>query len=218
MNEARPQARRLQRPSWRDPRLLIGVVIVLASTVLGSVLFSRADDTVPVYAAGRILTPGDPIAAGDVIVVRARLGEGAADYLPASAPLPADRYALREVRPGELLPATAIGTAAQAGRQVVGVQATSASASTVTAGMLVDVYVNKPVAGKAGGTTSYAGPTRLLDAVPVASLPDTGAMLGGTRDTRTVHLLVPTEAVKGLVADSDAGALITLVPVPGSGS
>src|SRR4051812_18960364 len=31
-----PTAKRLQRPSWRDARLLVGVVLVLLGTVLGA--------------------------------------------------------------------------------------------------------------------------------------------------------------------------------------
>ena len=45
-----PTATRLRRPSWRDSRLLVGVLLVLVSTVLGSVVVARADDRVPVYA------------------------------------------------------------------------------------------------------------------------------------------------------------------------
>ena len=37
----------------------------------------------------------------------------------------------------------------------------------------------------------------------------------GPTDTRAVHVMVPRDEVQGLVADVDAGARITLVPVPG---
>ena len=40
-----PTAKRLQRPSWRDARLLVGVVLVLLGTVLGARLIAAADDT-----------------------------------------------------------------------------------------------------------------------------------------------------------------------------
>ena len=44
---ATPTASRLTRPSLRDSRLIVGVLLVLASTVLGAVLFARAGQTVP---------------------------------------------------------------------------------------------------------------------------------------------------------------------------
>ena len=48
-------ARRFQTPSWRDTRLLVGVLLVLVSVVAGAVVVDRADRTVPVYAAARVL-------------------------------------------------------------------------------------------------------------------------------------------------------------------
>ena len=36
-----PKAARLQKPSWRDTRLLVGVLLVLAATVLGSATWPR---------------------------------------------------------------------------------------------------------------------------------------------------------------------------------
>ncbi len=50
---ATPKASRLQRPAWRDARLLVGVLLVLAAAVLGSLTVAAADDRVPMYAAAR---------------------------------------------------------------------------------------------------------------------------------------------------------------------
>ena len=40
-------------------------------------------------------------------------------------------------------------------------------------------------------------------------------VLGGSAQTRAVHVMVPREEVQAVVADVDLGARITLVPVPG---
>ncbi len=56
-----PVASRLRAPSWRDSRLLVGVLLVVLSVVLGAVVVARADDRVPVYAAAR---HGRPRASG----------------------------------------------------------------------------------------------------------------------------------------------------------
>ena len=48
---------RLRKPSWRDSRLIAGVLLVLAATTLGSVVVARADDRVPVYVAADTLLP-----------------------------------------------------------------------------------------------------------------------------------------------------------------
>ena len=44
---AEPTARRLRRPSWRDPRLLIGVAMVLLATALGAMGLRAADSRCP---------------------------------------------------------------------------------------------------------------------------------------------------------------------------
>src|SRR4051794_35216142 len=56
---AEPTAKRLQRPSWRDARLLVGVALILLGTVLGARLIAGADDTMPMYAASTAIRPGD---------------------------------------------------------------------------------------------------------------------------------------------------------------
>jgi flagella basal body P-ring formation protein FlgA len=107
-----PAASRLQLPSWRDSRLVVGVLLVMAATALGSRVVAAADDTVPMYAAAATLVPGEPVTQDDVRVVRVRLAPSDAAYLPADRELGADHYMLREVRPGELVTRSALGTAA----------------------------------------------------------------------------------------------------------
>ncbi|WP_134772692.1 hypothetical protein [Ornithinimicrobium flavum] len=74
--EAPRQARRLQRPGWRDLRLVVGLLLILLSVAGGARLVTGLDDTTPVYAAARDLLPGQPVSAQDVVAVDVRLGEG----------------------------------------------------------------------------------------------------------------------------------------------
>ena len=76
-----PTASRVRAPSWRDSRLLVGLLLVLVSTVLGSVVVARADDRVPVYAARGDVAPGQRLTEADVVRVDVLLGDGAAGYL-----------------------------------------------------------------------------------------------------------------------------------------
>ena len=210
-----PTATRLRAPTWRDSRLLVGVLLVLLSTVLGSVVVARADDRVPVYAAKGVVAPGQRLTEADVVRVDVLLGEGAAGYLPADRPLPGDSWALRELRPGELIPSAGVGGADAVGVQQVALLVDATSASALSAGSVVDVYVNRPEAGTTVGLPSYAGPERSLEAVSVVRVAGEDAVLGGAAETRAVHVMVPRESVRDLVADVDAGSRITLVPVPG---
>ena len=80
----RPVATRLQRPSWRDSRLLIGLLLVLAATALGAKAVASADDRVPVFAAATALKPGDRLTADNVLRIHVPPGDVAAGYLSAT--------------------------------------------------------------------------------------------------------------------------------------
>src|SRR6478672_12214529 len=58
---ARPTAKRLQRPSWRDSRLVAGVLLVLLAATLGAKAVASADDRVPVWVAAGNLVAGDRV-------------------------------------------------------------------------------------------------------------------------------------------------------------
>lgn len=216
-----PTAQRLRRPSWRDSRLLFGVLLVLASTSIGAYVMSRADDRVPMYAAKSGLVAGQPLSAQDVLRVDVQLGDSADGYVSARSELPAESFVLREVRAGELIPRTALGTREQATSQPVALQVDATSASTLRAGSVVDVYVNRPAESAPGdigpaGTRRLAGPELALERVMVVGLSEDDTVMGGLGDTRAVQVMVPKDTVQGLVGDVDLGARITLVAVPGA--
>ena len=210
-----PAASRLRAPSWRDTRLIVGVLLVLVSTVLGSVVVARADDRVPVWAAKGPVSPGQRLTADDVVRVDVLLGDGAAAYLPADRPIGADTWALRDLRPGELIPVGGVGGAGAVTVQQVALLVDATSASVLTAGSVVDVYVNRPKEASTVGLPAYAGPERVLERVAVVRVAADDGVLAGSAVSRAVHVMVPREEVQAIVADVDLGARITLVPVPG---
>ncbi|MGL5930794.1 MAG: hypothetical protein ACRCY8_17830 [Dermatophilaceae bacterium] len=210
-----PEASRLRAPSWRDSRLIIGVLLVLSSTVLGSVVVARADDRVPVYTVTARVAPGEKLDDDDVSVVDVQLGDLSTRYLAADRPVPAEAWVLRELRPGELVPVDAIGDAGEVDVQPVALRVDATSAAALGVGALVDVYVNRPTKASTPGTPAFAGPVLVLPRVSVVSVATEDAVLGGAGETRAVTVGVPRDSVKGLVADVDAGARMTLVPVPG---
>ena len=80
----RPTAARLQRPSWRDVRLVVGVVLVLLAVTLGAVVVAAADDTTPVYAVTAGQVPGQVVTQQDVRRVDVRLGADLGAYVAAA--------------------------------------------------------------------------------------------------------------------------------------
>src|SRR5690554_6840004 len=82
-------AARLRRPGWRDPRLVVGVLLVACSVALGIWVVQAGRTTVGVYATTRAVVPGEVLAARDLTVVQATVPGGDA-YLLESAALPPD--------------------------------------------------------------------------------------------------------------------------------
>lgn len=209
-----PTAKRLKRPSWRDGRLLVGLLLVLFATTAGAKVIASADDRVPAYVARVSLKPGDLLTADNLTRVDVQLGDGLERYLGAAKGVPTDLYALREVRAGELVPASAVGGKDVVAVQPVTVQVDALSASALVVGSLVDMYVSERQEGTT--QTKYADPQLMLPSVAVSWLPTSGDRFGAGSSTAPVQLLVPLGKVAAVIGALDNDARITLVPVPGS--
>jgi hypothetical protein len=210
-----PTATRLRRPSWRDGRLLVGILLVLLSSVIGSLAMAHADDRIPVYAAKVHLLPGEALTAERLTRVDVQLGDSTAAYLSAAADLAPETYVLREVRQGELVPLTALGGRDQVSLQPLTLMVDATSASALVVGSVVDAYVNPPVKGSSTG--DFEGPELALQAVSVSRLAKSSTGLGSAATAaQAVQVMAPVDQVKDLIAKVDVGAKVTLVPVPGS--
>lgn len=214
MNETTvPQARRLHPPGWRDPRLLVGLVLVLLSVLGGLALVRALDERVPVYAASRPLLPGQEVTDDDVVPVPVQVDGAISRYVDATRPLAPGTVVLRQVGEGELVPAAALGRAEQAGEKVVTVPVDPAAAASLAVGDVVDVWVS-PREDAAGG--GYRPAELLLEQAVVASVPETDGGLGMGVSRSAVQVVVPQEQVGALIASVDQEARVTLVAAPGS--
>jgi hypothetical protein len=207
-------ANRLRRPSWRDPRLAVGVGLVLLSVVLGARVVAAADDTQPAWAAAHTLTPGDPVGPEDVQAVQVRMDGDSRAYLPATGDLPEGLVALRGVGTGELLPPSGVGEVEGVEVRPVGIPVSSALPAGLRKGARVDVWVAEPDVERAG---SFSQPRRLVAAAEVAEVNEGGGALG-TGNSTTVQVLVGEQELPEALAALANGADVSLVLLPGAGS
>lgn len=207
--------RRLERPSWRDLRLVVGLLLVLLSVAGGLRLVASLDDTIPVYAAARDLLPGQPVAAADVVTVPVRMEESVARYVDGSAPLQPGTHLLRQVSAGELIPAEALGTAREALDKTVSVPVDQSSVRRLTTGAVVDVWVSRR--DREGVGETYLDPELLLAGAVVDHVPPDGGGLGAGLGRTSVSVVVPADRVGDVIASVDQGARVTLVPAPRAG-
>lgn len=205
-------ARRLQRPGWRDLRLVVGVLLVLLSVAGGLRLVSSLDDSTPVYAAARDLLPGQQVTEDDLVTVPVRMGEQLGEYVDGSVPIGPGTFLVRQVGAGELVPATALGTARQALDKTVGVPVDTVAARSLATGAVVDVWVSRRD-GRAVGE-AYLDPELLLAGAVIDTVPAEANGLGAGLGRTAVQVVVPADEVGKVIAAVDQAARITLVPAP----
>jgi hypothetical protein len=204
-------ARRVRRPGWRDPRLGMGVLLVVCSVALGAWTLGRAEDGIPVYVAGDVLTPGEPVTVARLTVTTTSVPGDL--YLRADAPLPADAVATRLVGAGELVPARAVGSPKDVEVRPVAVTVDGALSASVTEGALVDLWLTeaRPPAGGGGERTE---PALVAGGLRVAGVREDDSLFAGA-ERMSVELLVPDAQVKAVLAAVAEEGTLTLVPLPG---
>ncbi|GHD00890.1 flagellar biosynthesis protein FlgA [Zhihengliuella salsuginis] len=200
------ETKRLQRPGWRDPRLIIGLLLVVASIAGVVGLVTALDRTVDVYAAKDDLTVGEQISTEDLSVVEVRV-DGMEDmYVSAGAPLEDGVRASAFVKAGELIPARAVVGTDQQGRKPVSVPVDGALSEAISVGGHVDVWSAAP----SGVGNEFGEPARVLQQVEVASVADIQSGFGGTSGTN-LELLVTDDELPALLGALANDAKITVV-------
>jgi hypothetical protein len=211
VSEVRVPALRLKPPSWRDGRLLVGVLIVLSSMVLGARVVAAAGRTVPVLAAVTDLPSGHRLSASDVRAVPVHLAAGVAGYLPARAGVPVGGVLVRPVGAGELVPTAAVGDASVLALRPVAVPVPAPLPEGLRPGAGVDLWSSAKQVG--AGETGYAPPVRIAEGAEVSAVTVTGTGLGGT-GTTTVQVLLDERQLRSVLDALANGAKIAVVPAP----
>lgn len=213
MSDVHVSAARLRRPSWRDSRLLIGVLIVLVCVVVGTRVMALADRTVPVWAATGTLPSGHVLVDSDVKVVRVHLGPGAADYLSAGHVLQPGLILGRPVGAGELLPMAALGAPGSMTRRPVTVPVPAPMPAGLQPGSAVDLWSSAKETGDAtsGG---YRPPIRIATGAEVYAVSRAGAGLAAATGD-SVQVLLEEGELRAVLDALANGAKVAVVPAPG---
>jgi hypothetical protein len=183
-----------------DPRILIGILLVAASTAGVTAVVGALNHTVSVYRAAEPLVAGTRISAADLVPTAVRLGP--ADPLYLSGPVPPDGYVVtRTVAAGEMVPLSALGTASGVDVASVVVDLSTRLSGSIVPGAVVDLW---SAPKKAGSTTEFGAPVVLVSgATVVRTVAPQGFVQSGEQNT--VELRVPrgdVAAVLQAVADS----------------
>ncbi len=206
------QAPRLAKPSWKDPRLLIGILLVLASVAGVVALVDSAGTSVPMYVAKDALTVGQKITPDDLAIVEVQLGDVDGKYLSPDDALDTNAVAVRMVPQGELVSRSSIGRVDALNRKPASVTLEEALPPDIVVGARVDVWVALP-----DERNGFKPPTLMLPGVEVAGLNAASSSLGGSRNTQLM-VLVTDSQMPGFLGAVANKAKVSVVWNPGAES
>lgn len=191
---------------------MIGVLLVLGSTILGARAVAAGDNTVHYWALDHTVAPGDPVKADDMVAVRVHLSSAVADnYIRAdeefAAPLQSLQWGERGAT-GTLVESSSLVRNETVGRSQLPLSvAAGASPAGLTRGDLVDVWV-----GPGPGDESDDEAVRVLEAVRIVETGDEASSAGGSL-ARTVLVDVADAELEGSVVGTVSSGHVTLVRV-----
>lgn len=210
---SQPGTARTSRAFTFDPRLLIGLLLVVASVAGVVFVVSAADRTVRVYLARDTLTVGQTITVENLAVGNVRLAGVTALYLE-PGDVPAEGLVMtRSVAAGELVPGSAIGSVAGLRLTSLVVDTGGALAASIQPGSTVDVW-----SARAAENGNFGPPAVLVSGAIVVRLVTSSSIVGSEQVTALEVLVPKTKVARVLESIANADA-ISVVPesIPGKG-
>lgn len=192
-----------------DIRLVIGLVLVVASIAGVYGLVAAADRTTAVYAASRPLAAGYQIQMRDLDVVHVRLAGASATYVSEDG-LSRGAVLLRPIGTGELIPVAAIGSAKDITSTTVVLALTSALPVDTQPGSIVDLWAAPQL-----GQNNFGPPTILVPRAQVARVIENSGIGSSSRATN-VEITIPRATVALVLQAQANGDMISLVPTAGA--
>jgi hypothetical protein len=197
---------------WRDPRFLLGVLLVLASTVAGGLAVAAADHTVTYWATAGAVRLGEPVVRSDLVALRAKVPKRtAAVMLRTTEPLPSrmDRLSWASgARAGTFITRDML-TERRGTIELPVVVAAGQAPSDLRPGDRVDVWAS--LRDKDETATAAATAQRILARVRVLSRSSAASVNGGSGLTVVVD--VAGLRVSGRVVGAVSSGRITMVRV-----
>lgn len=209
-----PPATRQRRSRWRDPRLWLGIVLVVGSVVAGAKVLASADDTVAVWQVVHDVPAGAGVDSGDLRLTQVHFAEPAvaAKYLSGSLTIGPGSHATRDLHAGEMLPSVALSSVDSPLRRQLPLGVSPAHApADLHAGDHVEVWA---VADGSDGTprATDGGPAKVLPDVVVLSV---GSSLSGVSGDRQVLVGLADDVDVGNVLRQVTGSQVVLVRLAG---
>lgn len=193
------------RRLWLDPRLGIGIVLVVASVLGVGWVVAAADGGSSVYAATASISPGDRITESDLVEHDVRLGDSLGRYLDSDALPEEGLIATRAIGAGELVPRSSVGDSAGARVTSLVVSTGGELPRSVISGAVVELWAAEQVENGV-----FAAPTVLVSSATVVRLVEGDGIIADGAGT-AVEVLIPRSRIARVleaIANDDALSLV----------
>lgn len=201
-----------------DPRLLVGLGLVVASVAGVVGIVAAGDTSTPVYAAASPLAPGDRVTADD-LVIRSVVLDGAGQFYVSAGDIPdGGLVVIRPVSDGELLPVSSVGEWSKADRGALVIEVPGRVSADVRPGAAIDIWGATPNTDDGAATAERESPTVLVSDALVVRVLDDDDLVAAT-ETVEVEVLVDRERLPRLLQAITDGQTLSMVPAdPSRGS
>ncbi|BCW46168.1 SAF domain-containing protein [Arthrobacter sp. StoSoilB5] len=203
---------RFKKPSWKDPRLLVGVLLVLVSIAGVISVVSTADRTTQVYAAREGISVGQTVKPGDLTVVQVRLDDVESGYVTVEGGIAEGKVALQRIEKDQLVPQKSLGQADALNRKPVAIPMDESLPAQAVPGTKVDVWVAMP-----GAQTAFDEPQLLLPGAEIAEVLAGSGALGASKTPVVLVLVTDKQMPKLLGAKANAAKVSVVWNPTGTG-
>ncbi len=197
-----------RRPGvWRDPRFVVGVVLIVVSVLVCTLLVDRARGGTRHYQVTRAVAVGEAVDATNTRMVEVRTASDA--YLP-HGDLPEGAVATRSMDSGELVARAAVSTQVDTSFRRLMVTVSSGLPDSATPGTRLELWF---VPTSRAGTGQQA-PQLVAGEVTLVRVSEaTGAIVsqGGTR----IEVRLPVADLPAVLQATGGDGVVTAVPVGG---
>ncbi|QIV85963.1 hypothetical protein D3791_01790 [Glutamicibacter mishrai] len=200
------KAARIRRPGWKDPRLALGAVLVVASVAGTMYLVGEMHETTTVYVARSNITLGEQLTAENMKTQEVQLGETAGRYLNPDLDIDDLARANTFISAGELIPVTSVTHSDLGSRRPINIELPADLTSSIGPGSFVDVWIAKR---ESGGNT-YGVPEKLSSMVEVAARVESGGGLVDRQGTNLELLVEPNQLEPLLQALANESRIIVI--------
>ncbi|TLK51223.1 MULTISPECIES: hypothetical protein [Glutamicibacter] len=209
-----PVSPRVRRARWKEPRLLLGLLLVAAAVTGTVVLVNSMDERTAVYVAKQDITLGEPLGEENLEVAHVQLGDSMQHYVPAEAQHLQDARANTFIGSGQLIAQDFVTRSELGSRRPINIDLPVDLSPAITPGSRVDVWI----AQREPGTASYGTPELLANLVEVSARTERAAGLVGQSAVNLELLVEPAYLEPLLQALANESRIIVVYNPAGESS